>query len=256
MAKPSLGFYKTLPSVCHVTPLFPTISIAWLSGALTIDEAVTLCQSVCSGNPSTLAWIMLPQYYTSSSKHSVLKNRRLLEDKLLGCLFSNIPVGKCFKSCELKQQNKRLIGFSAGVEIVTTLLRRMDVYEVSLNYADAQHSGDKRKKSQQCILYGITSYQRNTKTTYMHMCTCVCVCLGCGFRHSCTLWPHHKRSFLEVQSIAGLDRGHRKDQGDGFAESRPRAQSCAALAGTFDKLRKFYFSVNSMALVGGCRVVG
>ncbi|CAK9114032.1 Uncharacterized protein SCF082_LOCUS52831 [Durusdinium trenchii] len=81
-------------------------------GALTIDEAVTLCQSVCSGNPSTLAWIMLPQYYTSSSKHSVLKNRRLLEDKLLGC---------------------------------------MDVYEVSLNYADAQHSGDKRKKSQQCI---------------------------------------------------------------------------------------------------------
>ncbi|CAK9097690.1 unnamed protein product, partial [Durusdinium trenchii] len=84
----------------------------WPSRALTIDEAVTLCQSVCSGNPSTLAWIMLPQYYTSSSKHSVLKNRRLLEDKLLGC---------------------------------------MDVYEVSLNYADAQHSGDKRKKSQQCI---------------------------------------------------------------------------------------------------------
>ena len=30
--------------------------------------------------------------------------------------------------------------------------RAMDVYEIALNYTDAQHQGDRRKKSQQCIL--------------------------------------------------------------------------------------------------------
>ena len=56
------------------------------SGQLSIDEAISVCQSVSSGNQRTLCWFMLPQWHSSTSKTTVVKNRRLLEDKVLGNL--------------------------------------------------------------------------------------------------------------------------------------------------------------------------
>ena len=70
-------------------------------------------QSVCSGNSGSLGFVTLPQYHSSTSKQAVIKHRRLLEDKLLGSL---------------------------------------DTSEVSLSFSDTGHGGDRRKKSQQCVL--------------------------------------------------------------------------------------------------------
>ena len=84
-----------------------------MKGPISIDEAINVIQSTCSGNSSTMAFILLPQYHSSTSKTVVLKNRRLLEDKLVGCL---------------------------------------DVFEISMHYADSGHAGDRRKKSQQWFL--------------------------------------------------------------------------------------------------------
>ncbi|CAJ1423296.1 unnamed protein product [Effrenium voratum] len=71
-------------------------------GAMAVDEAVSLCQAVSSGNPNTLAFFLLPQWHSSTSKTTVLKNRRLLEDKVVGCL---------------------------------------DVFEVAMNFAESSHAG-------------------------------------------------------------------------------------------------------------------
>ena len=83
----------------------------WHRGPLSIDEGINVMQSTCTGNSATVAFIMLPQYHSSTSKSVVLKNRRLLEDKIVGCL---------------------------------------DTFEISMHYSDAGHGGDRRKKSQQC----------------------------------------------------------------------------------------------------------
>ena len=58
----------------------------WDQGPLSIDEGINVMQSACTGNSSTMGFVMLPQYHSSTSKAVVLKNRRLLEDKLVGCL--------------------------------------------------------------------------------------------------------------------------------------------------------------------------
>lgn len=54
---------------------------------------------------------MFPQYHSSTTKNVVIQNRRLLEDKIVAVL---------------------------------------DTYEISVNFLDSGHGGDKRKKSQQC----------------------------------------------------------------------------------------------------------
>ena len=86
----------------------------WDQGPLSIDEGINVMQSACTGNSSTMGFVMLPQYHSSTSKAVDLKNRRLLEDKLVGCL---------------------------------------DTFEVSMHYADSGHGGDRRKKSQQCFFH-------------------------------------------------------------------------------------------------------
>ena len=93
-----------------------SLEVTWNTkdqGPLSIDEAITVIQTTCSGNSSTVALALLPQYHSSTSKSVVLKNRRLLEDKMVGCL---------------------------------------DVFEISMHYIDSGHAGDRRKKSQQCHL--------------------------------------------------------------------------------------------------------
>ena len=51
-----------------------------------MDEAVQLCNAVASGNFNTLCFFLLPQYHSSTHKTTIIKNRRLLEDKVVGCL--------------------------------------------------------------------------------------------------------------------------------------------------------------------------
>lgn len=46
-----------------------------------MDEALSLLQAVAGGNSSTVGFVMLPFNHSSTSFTSVLKNRRLLEDK-------------------------------------------------------------------------------------------------------------------------------------------------------------------------------
>ena len=68
-------------------------------------------QSVCAGSAKTMGLVMLPMYHASTSKETVLNNRRLIEDKVTA---------------------------------------NLDSYEISIQYADSGHGGDRRKKSQMC----------------------------------------------------------------------------------------------------------
>ena len=47
---------------------------------------MSLIQAVCSGNASTVAFVMMPQWHSSTSRSTTVKNRRLVEDKLMGTL--------------------------------------------------------------------------------------------------------------------------------------------------------------------------
>lgn len=55
-------------------------------GPLSIDEAVQVAQGVTGGNCNSVSFWCLPQWHSSAGKVAVLKNRRLLEDKVVGNL--------------------------------------------------------------------------------------------------------------------------------------------------------------------------
>lgn len=67
-----------------------TCSLNLGRGAMSVDEAVSLTQSVTSGNPQCLGFFLMPQWHSSTDKNTVMKNRRLLEDKVAGCLDSSL----------------------------------------------------------------------------------------------------------------------------------------------------------------------
>lgn len=113
-----------------------------------MDEAVSLCQAVSSGNPNTLAFFLLPQWHSSTSKTTVLKNRRLLEDKVVGCPGSMSPLH--FEAAFL------------APTMPASRPRCLDVFEVAMNFAESSHAGDRRKKSQQCSWPAVTLTQEVT----------------------------------------------------------------------------------------------
>lgn len=54
-----------------------------LLGALAIDESVSLAQGLVAGNPNAVSFWRLPQWHSSIAKNVIVKNRRLLEDKVI-----------------------------------------------------------------------------------------------------------------------------------------------------------------------------
>ena len=54
-----------------------------------MDECFSLIQAVAGGNSSTVGFVLMPHVHSSAALTTILKNRRLLEDKctsLLGCV--------------------------------------------------------------------------------------------------------------------------------------------------------------------------
>ena len=125
-----------------------------------MDEAVNLAQGVASGNANTVSFWLLPQWHSSAAKQATLKHRRLLEDKVIGCLALELQT--CYHQffTEWPQHfavsKKTILGgsfekFLKFFDIHPTQ-RALDTYEIAVNFTDAQHQGDRRKKSQQCFL--------------------------------------------------------------------------------------------------------
>ena len=54
-------------------------------GPLIIDEAIEAAKSILNGNNSSVLLVLLP-HHRGSTPAGILKNRRLLEDKLIGFL--------------------------------------------------------------------------------------------------------------------------------------------------------------------------
>ena len=151
------------------------VLLSCLGGALSIDESVSLCQAVCSGNACSVTFFLLPQPLSSVNLTTVFKHRRLIEDKAVATLGS---VLFCFlwieMSCAHPMPQSSFMFFpSAGGSYSTCMrswksmtwfhfvqftffkLRTFDVHEVALAYNMSSHQGDKRKTSQQC---GLASY--------------------------------------------------------------------------------------------------
>ena len=55
------------------------------TGPLIIDEAIEAAKTVLNGNSSSVLLVLLPHHH-GSTPAGILKNRRLLEDKLIGFL--------------------------------------------------------------------------------------------------------------------------------------------------------------------------
>ena len=69
------------------SPLFKgAATVSSTSGQLAIDECVQLCQAVTQGNTQTVSFWCIPQWHSSAQKVTVLKNRRLMEDKIVATL--------------------------------------------------------------------------------------------------------------------------------------------------------------------------
>lgn len=139
--------WNILKQNCFHPELDPVGSFLSHQGPLAIDESIQLCQSVCSGNPRTLCWFMLPQWHSSTKKETVIRNRRMIEDKVYGslALTSVNFLGSAFCFVWLFPS-----GFPmASQPLDFPCLRLLDVYEVAVNFSDSVHMGDRRKKSQQ-----------------------------------------------------------------------------------------------------------
>lgn len=127
------------------------------SGALAIDEAVNLAQSVASGNANTVSFWLLPQWHSSSAKAATLKHRRLLEDKVIGCLaLDMLPSISSNPGPPFGNFQRTILGDLSWIHSISLTIqltqRGLDTYEIAVNFTDAQHQGDRRKKSQQCSL--------------------------------------------------------------------------------------------------------
>lgn len=58
----------------------------FILGQLSVDESVSLCESVASGNTGTVCLFLLPQWHSSTDQTTVLSHRRLVEDKVISTL--------------------------------------------------------------------------------------------------------------------------------------------------------------------------
>ena len=56
------------------------------AGVMGIDEGIELASLVTGGNDRSMLLALEPQYHSSTEKHSVVKHRRLLEDKVIASL--------------------------------------------------------------------------------------------------------------------------------------------------------------------------
>lgn len=51
-----------------------------------IDDGIKLASLVTAGNDKTLLVVLEPQHHGSMDKHTIVKHRRLLEDKIIAYL--------------------------------------------------------------------------------------------------------------------------------------------------------------------------
>ncbi|CAK9109101.1 Uncharacterized protein SCF082_LOCUS50712, partial [Durusdinium trenchii] len=86
----------------------------WPTRQISIDEAIQLCASVSSGNTSSVAFFCMPQCHSSTKRDSVLKNRRLLEDKVGA--YPVCMAAICASSNSAFTKSKALLGSICDIE--------------------------------------------------------------------------------------------------------------------------------------------
>ena len=87
-----------------------------------MDEAVEVAKSVCNGDMNACLLALMPVQHSSVSQSTVVEKKRSLEDKLMS------PLGT--------------VSASARVP------RALEMHELSVNYTDAGHAGDRRRRHQ------------------------------------------------------------------------------------------------------------
>ena len=102
-------------------------------GGLLVDDAIDFAKTYSASNPNAALMVLLPVHYGTLESKSVIKNRRLLEDKLFAPLVLSYP--------------GQAILIPSGLVAAP---RCMEVHEFSMTFQDAAHAGDKRKRAQPC----------------------------------------------------------------------------------------------------------
>ncbi|CAK9107673.1 unnamed protein product, partial [Durusdinium trenchii] len=85
----------------------------WPRRPLHLDEAIEVAKTISNGDAAAVLFVLLPLAHGSTDKETVMKNKRILEDKVLSVL---------------------------------------EFQEVTLTFSDSQHAGDRRRRSQSCLL--------------------------------------------------------------------------------------------------------
>ena len=55
-------------------------------GPTVIDEGIKLASMITAGNDKSMLVVLEPQHHGSMDKHTIVKHRRVLEDKIIACL--------------------------------------------------------------------------------------------------------------------------------------------------------------------------
>lgn len=138
--------------LCH--SVWISLLLHWVMwGALCLDEAAEMGKSICHGNCNAIIMVLLPVVHASTHQAQVVKNRRAIEDMLMGWLASAWFIYTHPLCCGRNNSSQSFSDFVEQEIFVCVLhLRSMEVIDIALQFCDSGHAGDKRKRTQPCSL--------------------------------------------------------------------------------------------------------
>lgn len=112
------------------------------SGKLLVDDATSAAKAICAASPNSAGFALLPVLHGSTTQEAVVLHRRHIEDLLYKFAGSSgIELLICLQAVDVWEARSFL-----------QQLRSFEATELSLNFQATEHSGDRRKRSQNCSL--------------------------------------------------------------------------------------------------------
>lgn len=139
--------HESISQLCSLATIFASNSL----GPTIIDEAIKLASMITAGNDKSILIVLEPQHHGSMDKHTIVKHRRLLEDKIIARLVC-VSWSTCVDLHVLIYMWPCVFWFLCP-HWVLTCPRTMDYWEFSINFTDDNpHGNDRRRTSQQGTL--------------------------------------------------------------------------------------------------------
>ena len=218
-----------------------------------------------------MSFWLLPQLHASTNRSALMAHRRLLEDKIYEYPSCHQPICHyLFVLLVQRNTNQRNNPTNRINPIfISSSPRTCDIFEVAVNFLDAEHRGDRRKKSQQCYLPNCCSllfshfHHPNIFTQLRYpLPTAMCLCVHpnhiqllyhiissqyitpprCG---RCQLRPFRGR-LRQKQGTPWQHQWDQQGESAGSAKPGPRQNTSTALACSSTKIKTYFESFASL----------